>query len=108
MAAEPWPETIDARAIVRENLEGYALPVRGDHGVLHWARVLENGLRIAEVNGADREVVTLFALFHDSRRINGFQDDGYGQRGGDFARSLRGSQACNAAPPRRPRSVGPW
>jgi uncharacterized protein len=77
--------------IMDEILLEYALPVRGAHGVVHWARVLENGLRIAEVNGADREVVTLFALFHDSRRINESQDDRHGQRGGDFARSLRGS-----------------
>ena len=52
--------------------------------------MLENGLRIAEANGADREVVTLFALFHDSRRVNEDQDDGHGLRGGELARSLRG------------------
>ena len=52
-------------------------------------RVLENGLRIAEANGADREVVTLFALFHDSRRVNEDEDDGHGLRGAEFARSLR-------------------
>jgi hypothetical protein len=50
-----------------EILRGYALPVRGDHGAVHWARVLENGLRVADAIGADREVVALFALFHDSR-----------------------------------------
>ena len=80
----------DMAAILGAILDGYALPVRGDHGVVHWARVLENGLRIAEANGADREVVTLFALFHDSRRVNEDQDDGHGLRGGEFARSLRG------------------
>lgn len=63
----------------------------GDHGVVHWARVLENGLRVAEANGADREVVTLFALFHDSRRVNEGRDDDHGVRGGTLARSLRGS-----------------
>jgi len=36
-------------------------------------------------------VVTLFALFHDSRRINEYCDDGHGLRGGEFARTLRGS-----------------
>ena len=72
-------------------LRGYTLPVRGYHGVTHWARVLENGLRIAEVNSADQEVVTLFALFHDSRRVNEHRDDGHGLRGAELARSLRGS-----------------
>lgn len=81
----------DAAAIIEEILRGYALPARGDHGVVHWARVLENGLRVAEANGADREVITLFALFHDSRRVNQFRDDGHGERGGDFAASLRGT-----------------
>lgn len=72
-------------------LQGYRLPQHGHHGVTHWARVMENGLRIAETNGADAEVVTLFALFHDSRRVNERIDNGHGQRGGDFARTLRGS-----------------
>ena len=53
--------------------------------------MLENGLRVAEVTGADPEVVTLFALFHDSRRINEVRDDGHGLRGAEFASSLRGS-----------------
>jgi uncharacterized protein len=81
----------DMAAIMGAILRRYALPVRGDHGVVHWARVFENGVRVAETNGADREVVALFALFHDSRRINQYCDDGHGLRGGEFARSLRGS-----------------
>lgn len=81
----------DRAAILREILCGYTLPVRGDHGVVHWARVLENGLRVAEATGADTEVVALFAMFHDSRRVSEFRDDGHGLRGGQFARSLRGS-----------------
>jgi uncharacterized protein len=72
-------------------LQGYVLPRRGYHGVVHWARVLESGVRIAEVTGADKEVVSLFALFHDSRRVNETRDPGHGLRGGELARSLRGS-----------------
>lgn len=81
----------DYPAIMTAIRDGYALPFDGDHGVIHWARVLENGVRIAESTGADLEVVRLFALFHDSRRINEYRDDGHGLRGGEFARSLRGS-----------------
>jgi uncharacterized protein len=80
----------DMAAILGEILRGYSLPVRGDHGVVHWARVLENGLRVAEENGADREVVQLFALFHDSRRVNEYRDPKHGLRGGQLGRSLRG------------------
>jgi uncharacterized protein len=81
----------DQAAILEAILARYELPIRGAHGVVHWARVLENGLGVAEVTNADIEVVSLFALFHDSRRENEYRDDGHGQRGGDFARSLRGN-----------------
>lgn len=84
------PFAHDMQAIMRAIVDGYVLPVRGYHGVVHWARVLENGLRVAEVNGADVDVVTLFALFHDSRRVNEHRDPGHGLRGGELARSLRG------------------
>lgn len=84
-------DVIDEKAILREILRGYVLPVRGAHGVLHWARVRENGRRLAETTGADAEVVTLFALFHDSRRVNEVRDEGHGLRGAELARSLRGS-----------------
>ena len=77
-------------AILKTILKGYTLPVHGDHGVTHWARVLENGVRVAQATGADVEIVTLFALFHDSRRVNEYRDDDHGLRGGDLARSLRG------------------
>ncbi len=85
------PTAHDLPAIMQAILDGYALSVRGYHGVVHWARVLENGLRIAEQNGGDRNVIALFALFHDSRRINEHRDTGHGLRGGELARSLRGT-----------------
>jgi uncharacterized protein len=77
--------------IVHEILDDYALPVRGLHGVVHWARVLENGLRLAAATGANIEVVSLFALFHDSRRVNDHMDFGHGYRGACLAKSFRGS-----------------
>ena len=83
--------THDSAAILREILRGYTLPIAGAHGVTHWARVYEIGQLLAEQTGADAEVVALFALFHDSRRWNEYRDDGHGERGGDFARTLRGS-----------------
>lgn len=81
----------DPAAILDAVLPHYALPIDGAHGLVHWARVLENGLRVADATGADREVVTLFALFHDARRINEHRDPGHGERGGELARSLRGT-----------------
>lgn len=76
--------------IVHAILDEYSLPRDGDHGVAHWARVLENGIRLAKETGANVEVVTLFAVFHDSKRVNEITDPGHGQRGADFATELRG------------------
>lgn len=81
----------DMPAILGAILDGYDLPIHGPHGVNHWARVMENGLRIAEANGADAEVVTLFAVFHDARRMNEDVDPDHGLRGAELALSLRGN-----------------
>lgn len=77
--------------ILNAVLEEYVLPWDGDHGVAHWARVLENGLRLAEETGADRAVVQLFAVLHDSRRVSEAGDDDHGPRAAEFAASLRGT-----------------
>ncbi len=76
--------------LIRAILTRYTLPWGGTHGVKHWARVLENGRRLSESTGARRDVVELFAVFHDSRRINEGIDDGHGRRGSELAGKLRG------------------
>ena len=77
--------------LVRLVLAEYRLPWNGIHGLPHWARVLETGLRLAAETGADPTIIALFALFHDSRRANEGWDDGHGLRGAEFAASLRGT-----------------
>jgi uncharacterized protein len=81
---------IDIPLILHAVLEDYALPWGGEHGIAHWARVLENGLRLAGETGADVEVVRLFAVLHDSRRVNEHTDPDHGPRAAEFAMSLRG------------------
>jgi hypothetical protein len=76
--------------IVRAVLDEYVLPWDGHHGVAHWARVLENGLRLAGKTGAIIDVVQLFAVLHDSRRCNESGDPDHGPRAAEFARALRG------------------
>ena len=71
-------------------LDGYALRPAGIHGVAHWARVLENGQRLAPSADADPDIIELFAVFHDARRVNDQRDDGHGGRGAELARQLRG------------------
>ncbi len=81
---------MNRKPIIHRILEDYALPWHGTHGVGHSARVLENGLRLADMTGADIEVVQLFAVFHDSRRVNEGTDFRHGQRSAEYAAELRG------------------
>jgi len=55
----------------------------------HWLRVERNGLYLAERNGANKTIVSLFAMFHDCMRVNDGNDEGHGLRGAEFAKSLR-------------------
>ena len=78
-------------AVFQAILDQYILPLDGHHGIGHWARVLENGLRLAEFTGANVEVVRMFAILHDSRRLNESTDPDHGPRAAEFASDLRGS-----------------
>lgn len=71
-------------------LEQYAQSPGGRHGLSHWARVLENGRFLSGHTGAKLEIVELFAIFHDSKRVTETLDYNHGLRGADFAASLRG------------------
>lgn len=73
-------------------LEQYALSPGGTHGISHWARVLENGRRLARLTGAQIDVVELFAIFHDAKRSTDGWDFEHGGRGAEFAAQLWGAQ----------------
>ena len=60
------------------------------HGPTHWQKVENIGLAIARRNGADQEVVRLFAWLHDSCRRNEFTDEKHGERASKLAKQLRG------------------
>ncbi len=83
--------TLNLKPVLTAILENYALPLDGDHGVAHWARVFENGRFLADETGADVRVVSFFAVLHDSRRINEGSDPKHGPRAAEFALALRGS-----------------
>jgi uncharacterized protein len=68
----------------------YTLPPFGRHGLGHWARVLENGERLAALTGARLDVVQLFAVFHDACRYGEGMDPRHGGRGAGLARKLCG------------------
>jgi uncharacterized protein len=77
--------------LLRAILGHYRMRWFGRHGVAHWARVLELGLRLAKNTGARVDVVELFAVFHDSQRVNDGRDHGHGRRGAQLAVQLRGT-----------------
>jgi uncharacterized protein len=80
----------ERRPLVQHACQGFALSLAGIHGEAHWLRVRENGLRLAGLTGADPSLVELFALFHDSKRINDGFDPGHGRRAAEFLGTLRG------------------
>jgi len=80
-----------SRDLIEAIRDGYALNWRGIHGAAHWARVRQNGLRLATLTGARVEVVELFAFLHDSKRLNDMIDPGHGRRAAEFVKSLQGS-----------------
>lgn len=77
------------RQLLRAVMCRFCLPREGLHGPAHWARVLENGLRLADSVKVDRRVLELFALLHDSQRICDGIDREHGRRAADMAWNLR-------------------
>jgi uncharacterized protein len=64
----------------------FSIDVYGIHGSEHWIRVYENGYRLAQLTGADVNVMMWFALLHDCRRVSNSEDQGHGQRAAEYAR----------------------
>ena len=69
----------------------YELDWHGIHGVSHWSRVRNNGLKLATHTGANRQVVELFAFLHDSCRLDDGYDREHGRRAARFAETLLGT-----------------
>jgi uncharacterized protein len=81
----------DFGEVVRAAKGRFVLDLHGIHGVPHWQRVRENGLRIAKHSGAKGLLVELFAFLHDCCREDDRSDPGHGERAAEFAESLRGT-----------------
>jgi uncharacterized protein len=78
------------RELIKAIRAQFQLDWHGIHGAPHWARVQENGLRLAGSTGANIAVVRLFAFLHDSRRANDGTDTLHGTLAAEFARELHG------------------
>lgn len=90
MATEPvHHRSVITPGLMQGILEQYRLPLAGFHGLSHWARVRETGLRLARLTGANPDVAELFAVFHDACRHNEGTDSKHGARGARLAEKLR-------------------
>lgn len=84
-------------AAVRERSTGIDSPI---HGELHWRTVGANGLWLAgSVEGVDTQVVFLFALLHDTMRLNDGHDPEHGRRAATFAAELDAAGLLGIAAP---------
>ena len=75
--------------VINRAVESFVVPLLGIHGVHHWVRVLENGMKLAERNDADSDVVETFAFLHDIGRRDDGLDPEHGERSADFVLSIR-------------------
>ena len=80
---------IISQALVDRVIDSIPSRTHGIHGLPHWLRVERNGLNLVAAESGDSDVVSLFALFHDSRRVNDDADPEHGRRGARLAELLR-------------------
>ena len=73
-------------AQIQEDTDIWQSPI---HGLDHWVRVKENGLFIAQHNGADTAIVEYFSYLHDSQRWNEHEDPQHGPRAAIYAQKHR-------------------
>lgn len=84
------------RRLLAKIKKQFRLDLRGIHGLPHWARVRENGLRIAASTiGTDHRVVELFAMLHDSQRTTDGDDPQHGMRAAHYASTIRDELAVS-------------
>lgn len=66
----------------------FALDWSGIHGAKHWARVNRYARYLAEGSAADTEVLSLFALLHDSCRESDYGDPDHGTRAAQLVQEM--------------------
>ena len=75
--------------LAREVEQKAPLAESPDHGIHHWQLVAVTGAELADtVPDADRLVVLLFALFHDSQRETDYVDPEHGPRAAALAAEM--------------------
>ena len=78
-------ETTFYRRLYKKVLSDATVNIRGVHGSSHWARVIRNGVYIAEREQLSPVVIKCFALLHDSQRLHDGDDPEHGNRAAAYA-----------------------
>jgi uncharacterized protein len=81
---------VDTAGLLREAESRFTLGAGSVHGPAHWRAVLSNGMVLADELKSDRSFVAVFALLHDCRRENEWEDPRHGARAADVAKALNG------------------
>jgi uncharacterized protein len=81
---------VDIPGLLGESESRFTLGTKSVHGPRHWKAVLANGMKLADALEVDRALVAVFALVHDCRRENEWQDPRHGERAAAVARELNG------------------
>jgi len=76
------------KRLVKIIKESFALELSSIHGIKHWKNIERIGKYLAKYTGADKKVIRLFALLHDSKRENEDYDSEHGLRASLFLKDL--------------------
>ncbi len=81
---------IDYQPIWDEVMSKFRLGLGSIHGYDHWTTVQGYGVKIARADDATMSVVKLFAILHDSCRLDDNTDPEHGPRAAEYAKEMRG------------------
>ena len=88
--AIPNQRSIEFENVWSEIISSFRVDHASIHGPKHWKREEANGLQIAARNGANVDVVRLFAVLHDSCREDDAFEMEHGLKAAKYAKDLRG------------------
>lgn len=77
---------MDKNKIVESVKEIIKVNINAIHGINHWERVERFGHYLADLNGADKKILSLFAYTHDLGRENDGEDVFHGERSAQIAK----------------------
>jgi uncharacterized protein len=74
--------------LIEQIKKEFKIDYYGDHGINHWQRVYENTQKLSNYYKIESEVFELFALLHDSKRHDEYEDRYHGVRAAGYVQKL--------------------